>query len=146
MTGSTNAAGIHLDKTHWPLAVATLEGRPTADDLESFLRGLDDIHSKGERFFMLTHMRVYRPDMSQVTRMGAWAKNNQERTRRWCAGSAIVLGSPTMRFVISAFYLIAVPPCPMTLFDDPMGARSWLRQKMGEEKMPIPEYLLYASP
>ena len=59
----------------------------------------------------------------------------------WNAGSAIVLGSPAMRFIMSAFYLVAVPPSPTSLFEEAEKAKAWLRRRLSEEKMRVPEYL-----
>jgi hypothetical protein len=81
-----------------------------------------------------------------VARLGSWAKQNQELSRQWNAGSAIILGSPAMRFIMSAFYLVAVPPSPTAVFEEPEQAKTWLRRRMTEEKMRVPEFLLGGAP
>jgi hypothetical protein len=133
---------IELDESHWPLVIHTLVGRPTTEIVEAFIKRLDKIHAKNERFACLIFIRLNRPDFAHVARLGSWAKQNQELSRRWNAGSAIVLGSPAMRFIMSAFYLVAVPPSPIVVFEEPEQAKSWLRRRMTEEKMRVPPYLL----
>jgi hypothetical protein len=136
---------IELDESHWPLVISTLVGRPTTEIVEAFIENLTRVHTKNERFVSLTFMRLSRPDFAHVARLGAWAKHNQELSRRWNAGSAIVLGSPAMRFIMSAFYLVAVPPSPIAVFEEPEQAKAWLRRRLTEEKMRVPDYLLGGS-
>ena len=132
---------IELDETHWPLAISTLTGRPTTEMVESYIVRLTKMHMRGERFVCLIFIRLSRPDFAHVTRLGAWTKQNQELSRQWNAGSAIVLGSPAMRFIMSAFYLVAVPPSPTSVFEDEDKAKAWLRRRLTEEKIRIPQYL-----
>jgi hypothetical protein len=113
--------------------------------VETLIGALDRIHAKNERFVCLIFIRLSRPDFAHVTRLGSWTKHNQELSRRWNAGSAIVLGSAAMRFIMSAFYLVAVPPSPIVVFEEPEQAKTWLRRRMTEEKLRIPEYLLGGS-
>jgi hypothetical protein len=135
---------IEIDESHWPLVIHTLVGRPTTEMVEALIGRLDKIHAKNQRFVCLINIRLNRPDFAHVARLGSWTKSNQELSRRWNAGSAIVLGSPAMRFIMSAFYLVAVPPSPIKVFEEPEQAKTWLRLRMTEEKMRVPEYLFGA--
>ncbi len=139
------AGSIELDESHWPLAISTLVGRPTTEMVEAYVGQLTRMHMRGERFVCLIFIRLSRPDFAHVTRLGAWTKQNQELSRQWNVGSAIVLGSPAMRFIMSAFYLVAVPPSPTSVFEEPEKAKAWLRRRLTEEKIRIPQYLLGGS-
>jgi hypothetical protein len=136
---------IRVDDTQWPLVIITFEGRSDRAALDAWLSRMDEVHSRGKRFVMIAHIQLHSPDFSHIARMGAWTNANKERTRKWCGGVAVVLASPAYRFLVSAYYLVVAPACPMSVFDDAPSAKAWLRQRLVEERLAIPQYLKQES-
>jgi hypothetical protein len=132
---------IRVDDTHWPLALCTFRGVPRGEDVESWLADMSALYARGKRFVMLAEVATSRHDVSHVRRIGEWARENRAVIRATCAGAAVMVQSPWQRFVISAFYLVVPPPCPMSVFDDTPAAAAWLRERLEEEGLAVPPYL-----
>jgi hypothetical protein len=132
---------IRVDDTHWPLAICAFEGTPSAEEVDAWLTQMSALHARGDRFVMLTDVAAGRPDFAHVRRIGAWTKRNLDVVRATCAGIAVILESPAQRFLVSAFYLVVTPPCPMTVFDDRPPAAAWLKKRLESEGLAVPAYL-----
>jgi hypothetical protein len=134
-------SSIRVDDTHWPLALCTFQGNPSGDDVESWLADMSALYARGKRFVMLADVATSRHDLSHVKRIGEWARENRALIRATCAAAAVMVRSPWQRFVISAFYLVVPPPCPMAVFDDRPSAGAWLRERVIAEGLAVPAYL-----
>jgi hypothetical protein len=134
-------SSIRVDDTHWPLALCTFRGTPCAEDVESWLADMGALYARGKRFVMLADVATNRHDLSHVRRIGEWAREHRAVIRATCAAAAVMVQSPWQRFVISAFYLVVPPPCPMAVFDDSRSAAAWLRERAEEDGLPVPPYL-----
>jgi hypothetical protein len=136
-----STASIRVDDTHWPLALCTFRGTPSGEDVDAWLAQMSALHARDGRFVLLADIAPDRPELGHVQRIGAWAKKNRDLTRAKCAGIAVVLRSPAQRFLISAFYLVVTPPCPMSAFDDEQPAAVWLRKQLELDGLAVPSYL-----
>jgi hypothetical protein len=134
-------SSIRVDDTHWPLALCTFQGVPDGEHVESWLADMGALYARGERFVMLADVATSRHDLSHVRRIGEWARENRAAIRATCAAAAVIVQSPWQRFVISAFYLVVPPPCPMAVFDDRPSGAAWLREKLKGEGLGMPPYL-----
>jgi hypothetical protein len=135
---------MDIDDRHWPLVVQTFDGLNTDEDVESFLARKARIYERGAPFVTLTYIGAYAWNVAHVQRMGE-AMKSEPQSRALCRGCAIIAPSPSFRFVISSFYLIARIPYPHVVCDDLASAESWLRQRLRESHLPIPEYLGLSS-
>jgi hypothetical protein len=132
---------MRVDDGHWPVVVATYDGQQTDDDVEHYIRRMEDMYARREPFVALTIVRAYASNFSHVRRLGAWTKANTESSREFCRGGAIVLPSSSARFLISSFFLVFVPPFPLVAFDDVPPAVAWVRQRLAEVGLPVPPLL-----
>jgi hypothetical protein len=132
---------MHVDDAHWPVVVATYEGQQTDDDVEHYIRRMDEVHARGEPFVALTIVRAYAANFAHVKRLGAWTKANDNNLNQLCRGAATVLPSSTARFLISSYFLVFVPPFPMVAFDDVSPAVAWVRRRLVEVGLPVPPSL-----
>jgi hypothetical protein len=132
---------MHVDVAHWPVVVATYDGQQTDEDVEHYIRRMDEVHARGEPFVALTIVHEYAANFAHVKRLGAWTKETQKNFAHLCKGAATVLPSAPARFLISSFFLIFVPPFPMVAFDEVPPAVAWVRQRLAEAGLPVPPTL-----
>jgi hypothetical protein len=134
----------HVDDVHWPVVAMMFDGKQTDEDIEHFIRKMDEVHRRCEPFLVLTLLRARAADLANIAhvkRVGAWAKASSEHTNRYCQGSAIVAPSSSARFLISSFFLVFVPSYPMVAFEDTPAAVAWIRRRLTETGMPVPPTL-----
>jgi hypothetical protein len=137
-------AVMDIDDRHWPLIVQTFDGLQTDDDVERFLLHKAEIYARGLPFVSLTFVETYSLNYAHINRLAEAMKLDPPR-KALCRGSAIVCPGPSFRFVISSFYLIARIPYPHIVCDDAAAAESWLRVRLREAQLGIPDYLRTGS-
>ena len=133
-----------VDDTHWPVVVMVFDGKQADEDIEHFIRRMDEVHARCEPFVVLTLLRARAADLANIAhvkRVGAWAKGGGARSNLYCKGSAIVAPSSAARFLISSFFLVFVPAYPMVAFEDTSPAVAWLRRRLTETGLPAPPTL-----
>jgi hypothetical protein len=135
---------MELDDSHWPLVVQTFDGQQTDEDVEYFLKRREEICARARPFVVLTYIGDYALNLGHVARLGEALKGDV-RARELCKGSAILAPSPSFRFVLSSFYLITKIPFPHIVCEDEATAETWLRQRLFEERLPLPDRLARAS-
>ncbi len=129
---------MRVDATCFPLVLQFLDGKQTDEDVDLFVQALADVFARGESFVTLIQIRDYAMVWSHLARIAGQMKRMQLRN---CKGAALVIPSPTFRFVLSSYYLLHVPTHPVAVFDEARPAESWALQRMKEEGLPIPEVL-----
>jgi hypothetical protein len=133
-----------VDDAHWPVVTMVFDGKQSDEDIEHFIRKMDEVHGRCEPFVVLALLRARAADLANIAhvkRVGAWAKAGGERSNAFCKGSAIVAPSSSARFLISSFFLVFVPSYPMVAFEDTPAAVAWLRQRLAETGLPVPPTL-----
>jgi hypothetical protein len=132
---------VEVDDANWPIVLTTFDGQQGDDDVEYYIRRMDEIRARREPFVALTILRSYSNNLSHLKRMGAWAKASSKGPVEWCKGSAIVLPSTAARFLISSFLLFVVPPFPLVSFDELPAAVDWVRRRLVAVGLPVPTTL-----
>jgi hypothetical protein len=132
---------IRVDDRSWPVVVSTFDGQQTDEDVESYMRRIDEVHARRQPFVMLSLMKKYSNNLAHLKRLGEWSKASSRADMEYCKGSAIVLPSSAARFLISSFFLFVVPPFPMVSFDDSPAALAWLKRRLAEVGLPVPPAL-----
>jgi hypothetical protein len=133
---------IRVDVSGFPLVVHTFDGKQTDDDIDAYLRECAQVYARRQPFVAITYIRDYAMTWSHIGRIGAGMK---QLPMEYCRGAALIVPFPTFRFLLSSFYLITKPPHPIVVFDDVQAGEAWVRQKLGEEGMPIPPSLRFAG-
>jgi hypothetical protein len=131
---------LRVDVKDFPLVVQTFDGQQTDEDVDFYLGELDRLYDRGQPMVCITYIREYASVLSQMQRFGAWVKNKRPLLHL-NKGTALVLPSPSFRFILSSFYLIVTPPFPMVLFATDNQAHEWVRKKLRQEGMPVPSWL-----
>jgi hypothetical protein len=138
------ASAMNIDDHHWPLVVQTFDGLQTDEDVERFLANRAKIYARAAPFVTMTYIGAYSLNTRHISRLAEATKASTE-AKVLCRGAAIVVPSPSFRFVISAFYLIAKIPYPHIVCDDTSSAETWLCARLTDALLPIPERLRTAS-
>lgn len=130
---------IRIDDRYWPLVVVTFEGAATATSFARFLARMDSYLEKKERHLYLLDGRdgamMGAPERAA---QGAWLKKNKEELKRYSAGTALVVRSAAVRFVLSAMYLVQAPVTPTETFHTVDDAYAWLEKCAKREGIRLP--------
>ena len=88
--------------------------------------------ARGELFGMITDGRLApAPTALQRKRLAEDAKRNEARLARHMVASAVVVGSPLMKAIVTAVNWLAPPPYPVQVFTDVAPAEVWVRERLG---------------
>jgi hypothetical protein len=129
---------MQVDASYWPIVLATFDGQQSDEDVEHYIRRMNEVHARREPFVALTVARSYAHNFAHVRRLGAWARSTMPIQKEFCKGAAIVVPSSSGRFLISSFLLIFVPPFPMVVKDDLRSALVWVKERLVQANMLVP--------
>jgi hypothetical protein len=132
---------IEVDETDWPLVLQTFDGQQTDDDVAHFEHRMAEVLARGEDFVTLCYIREYSMNLGHIRRLGDFTKSRRGAFEAFCKGGAIVIPSPSFRFILSSFYLMVPLPHPTLICEDAARAEPWLLHRLKEAKMIIPHSL-----
>jgi hypothetical protein len=122
---------VRFDRSRWPIVVVELEGKPTDDDVETYLRGLGALLTEDTRGVLVIDMARAQPSApAQRRRVGEWMRAHRAEMAARGRGAAFVIPSGLMRFVLSSVFLIQRPPMPYTVVSTLDEALAWARQRL----------------
>jgi len=122
---------VRFDRSRWPIVVAELEGKPTDDDVEAYLRGLATLLQEDARGVLVIDMtRADTATPEQRRRVGEWMRANRSQMAARGLGAAFVIPSGLHRFVLSSVFLIQRPPLPYTVVSTLAEALAWARARL----------------
>ncbi|MCC6875996.1 MAG: hypothetical protein IT378_16935 [Sandaracinaceae bacterium] len=127
--------GITTSLDEWPIVVHTTVGIPSEQDVRAFVERADALLLRRER-----HVVVF--DNSQAGRVPSylrdasteWLARNRDALERHCAGSALVLRSPALRFVMSTVLLVSSHAVIKEVFGTREEAMAWARRTLAQQK------------
>jgi len=115
---------IELVTEQFPFVFTRFEGEQTASELDAYIKKMDAVHARRERYVGVTFIKSYTRDRKLVERVARWMKETEQVTRDYCMGVAMINDSIGFRFLLSAIFLIKAMPCPYQVcgtFDDAMA-------------------------
>jgi hypothetical protein len=130
---------IDLVLDQWPIMFTRFDGEQSIAQLESYIRRVDDVHKRRERYVGITFLKRYSRDRPQVERIARWLKDSDQMTREFCIAAGMVNNSVGFRFLLSTVFLIKPMPCPYQVcatFDD---AVAFVRRHAAEKGMVLPQ-------
>lgn len=129
---------IRVDDRHWPLVVVTFEGAAPRPVFDRFLAQMASFLARKERHcYLLDGREGAMLGTAERSAQGAWLKQNRDALARYSAGTALVIRSAAVRFVLTAIYLIQSPIAPTETFGTVDEAHAWLRSTMAKEGVRI---------
>lgn len=121
-----------VDESQWPMVVFRFRGEPTDEDFEAYLRAMESLYERGERFAILFDARgTVQLSAKHRRRQAQWLKDNAERIRRFNVGSAFVIDSAFVRGLLTAIFWIQPMPSPHTVTETLAEAEAWCRARLG---------------
>lgn len=120
------------DESRWPIVVHSTIGVPSEAEVDAFMRRADAILARRTR-----HAVVF--DNSQAGRVPAymrqktfeWLGRNRGELERWCVGSALVVRSAALRFLMATVMLVSSHGVEQEVFASLDPALSWCRERLG---------------
>lgn len=133
------STGIRIDDRHWPLVVVTFEEAVSDEAFETYLAGMHRCLARGEPHGYLVDARkgtmISGP---QRAAQSAWLKRHEVDIKRYSVGTAVVLRSAALRFVLSAMYLLQAPITPTESFGTVDEAHAWLATTFSRAGLMLP--------
>src|SRR5262245_30557869 len=96
---------IALDLSQLPWVLARFDGEQTIEELEVYIRQMDEVHARKRPYAAVTWMKRYARTRAHTERMGRWMIECEEATRALCVGAGLISQSPIFRFTLSTVFL-----------------------------------------
>lgn len=120
------ADGITTDESRWPIVVHRTVGIPSDASVDAFILRADAIMARGEpHVVVFDSLLAGRATKHMRARNLEWLRSNQEQLKELCAGLALVIRSPTLRFVMSTAMLVWPHPLEHTVVGSVQEAVDW---------------------
>jgi len=133
---------IVVEENLWPVVIIRFTGRQEDEDVVHFLKSLDSLYERGERFATITFMHSYNRNRVHIARIAAWMKANRELQTRFNVGSAIVATSSGFRFLLSTVLTLASIPMPNRVCSSTTEAVSYVSGQLRRNDLQVPPNLL----
>ncbi len=122
---------IHSDLSQWPIVIHRSEGAMGPEDTDVFIARLDAVLARAERYVTIfDSSKLSSSKFGDHSRIVGWLKANDKRLRQFSVGTAVVLESAALRFVISSVLLVYSPPTPIKVFPTLASALAWAKAQL----------------
>lgn len=116
-----------IDQTAFPLITVTFTGeRSTNSNFKAYLKDLDDCYFAQQKLaivFDATKAAV--PRLSHQKLQAKWIKDNTAVMQELCKGTAYVIPSKTLQWVLKMILLLQKQPVPYQVFSTYKEAQIW---------------------
>jgi hypothetical protein len=125
------ADAITTDDSEWPVVVHTTVGIPSQPEVDAFIKRADMLLALHQRHVVIFDNRLAgRVPAYMRQRSFDWVKANKADLERWCAGTALVLSSPGLRFLMTTMMLVTSHSLVQEVFKDRESAMKWARERL----------------
>lgn len=134
-----STGSISIDDKHWPLVVLTFDGAASGEAFQRYLDGMSALLARKQPHGYLLDGRdgaMMGPTERKL--QGEWLKKNKDALKLYSRGTASVIRSAPVRFVLSAIYLIQAPVVPTESFATVDEAYAWLAQRFEAQNLKMP--------
>jgi hypothetical protein len=124
---------METDEALWPIVVHRTVGIPTDGQIDAFIARADHLLAR-----QVAHVVIFdntaagRASPYMRKRSMDWLKANQTALTKYCLGTALVIRSPALRFVMSTVMLVVSQPVPHDVFATLGQAVGWARERLEE--------------
>lgn len=126
------ADSLTTDLSEWPVVVHTTVGIPSMADVEAFIERADEILARRQKHAVVFDNRLSgRVPSYMRQRCFEWVKANRGELEQWCAGTALVVQSPALRFLMTTLMLVTAHSLVQEVFKDRESAVEWARRRVG---------------
>jgi hypothetical protein len=125
------AGSFHVDESRWPIVVYTLEGVLDDAELEGYVEHGRRTLARGEPYVVVIDGSRVGPVSAYGRFRGVqFSKENNDKLRTLCKGSAIVITSPLLRFIAMTMWVIAPMPMPYAVCATLEEALEWAQARL----------------
>ena len=123
-----------IDTTAWPVALHTVEGTLSDEEIDAYVAEATTQLMRGERHVTIMDARNF-GRVSAYTRARSmhWQRDHRQQLATFCAGAAYVLSSPLMRFMAMNLLFLVRPPTPYLICGTVEEALDWARERLGTD-------------
>ncbi len=130
---------IEFSNKYSPIHLITFEGVPTDEEFRDYLRGIDRIIAEKRPYaHVLDASRAGPTPASHRQMQTEWMKQNKLLIKAHCRGTAFVFASASLRFVLSAIFLVQPMPCPYLVTGSTPEAVSWCASQLRAAGVHVP--------
>jgi hypothetical protein len=120
-----------FDRRRYPIVVATLDGKPSDDDITDYLEQLGALlRDKVRGVLVVDGTRAETSSREQRQRMGQWMRAHRDEMKAAGVGLAFVSSSAIFRFMLSSVFLIQRPPMPYVVVGTLDEALAWAQLQL----------------
>ncbi len=124
---------------HWPVFYVSFNGKQNDADIQHLIDTQNRATAREELYMVLADVQEFGANMIHVKRLAERAIKNQDQNNQFCLGAALVVRSPTPRFMLSAFLLITPVQFPIEVFTTVEEGITWLRDLATKADTPLPD-------
>jgi hypothetical protein len=130
---------IEVNVERWPLVVVVFDGTPTQRDFDAFLGAtLGILHRKQKHAYIVDARKGTMLPREMRQQQGEWLKTHKALIQSYSLGSAVVLKSSVLRFVLATIYLIQPPVSPTENFTTIEEATAWIQKILKAAGLSVP--------
>lgn len=135
-----SAGSFHIDTSQWPIAIHRVEGALSNQQIDAYVDAGTTLLLRGERHVViLDTTRMGRFTAYARARSAQWQQTYRNELERYCLGTAYVVPSPLLRFIVMTVLLVGKLPTPYVVCDSIEEAMTWCRERLADAELRAPE-------
>lgn len=120
-----------VDTSNWPVVVHTVEGHLTTEEADAYIADANRVFERRARHAVVLDSSRSSTGSAEVrARSQRWLTEHRKELHQYCAGIALVLPSPVLRFVAMMVLVVARPPSPYVVCETLPEALEWARRQL----------------
>lgn len=130
-------APVAIDVSDWPLIVVRSSTVESDQEMSAFCAEYNRLlRKKAEPFVQIADLRQVKtlsPSRRKI--LTDSMKDNEDFTREYCRGVALVFDSAVMRHMLTAILWLKRPPYPHRVFNSMVDAKVWGHSQLASPKL-----------
>ncbi|MBZ9651759.1 STAS/SEC14 domain-containing protein [Psychroflexus montanilacus] len=124
-----------VDQTAFPLINVTFTGeKSTNANFKAYLKDLEDCYFSQQKLaIVFDATQAVIPKFSHQKLQAKWLKQNTTLMKEYCLGTAYVIPSKTIQWVLKMIFLLQKQPVPYEVFSTYKEAQVWTWKQLQNE-------------
>ena len=127
----------------FPLVITSIRGPVLDRDLDHIFERFEEVYAKKSSFVVLSDLRQVSavPEAPTRRRIAEWSKAQEDRTRAYHLGTAMIVRSAVVRGALTAVNWLTRPITPQPVYTDPRDGAEWCLATLRAQGLGIPREL-----
>lgn len=125
-----------IEDKHTSLVTIRFTGHAATD--ESFRQYLDELESLYDArqpiSLIFNAEKAVLPKLKHQQQQAQWLKDKEALMRRYCRGTAYVIQSAVIRWVLKAIFTLQAQPVPYAIVDTQQAAEAWAKNQLRQKQ------------